>query len=297
MVLPALADLAGKAAITFVGRRPGLDYVRDFVHLSMDFEGSGWHRLFMKRPDDQGLPVAQTDLLIAFFSEERQRLHQILGSYFPRTPIHVFRSLPDRGQDIHSAHYISNCLKSTGLPVDPKRSMECATGRALLGDRGGSKRRNRIVLHPGSGDLKKNHPPDFWLKLRGRLDQEVGFQELDPVFLLGPAEAALYNFFEKNLTSMNAEICYCPDKDPLIGLLRGAALYIGHDSGITHLSAMLGTPTVALFKESEPCQWRPLGPYARIISNRDPGPELVEKVIALSGVFLRTKGKADGSRP
>ena len=285
MILPALVDLEGKVDTTFVGRQPGLDFVRDFVYLSMDFEVSGWHRLFMTRPNDRGLPVMQTDLVIAFFSKEGSRLRQNLAFYFPRTPIHVFPSLPAKGKDVHSAHYISACLKLSGLPVDPERSMESAADRAILADKGKPRKRNRIVLHPGSGDLRKNHPPGFWLDLRDKLGREVGFRELDLVFLLGPAEAALVSLFEKNVRSP-AKIHNCPDNGVLVDLLRGAALYIGHDSGVTHLSAMLGTPTVSLFKKSESSQWRPLGPCVKVIRNQDPGPELVEKVIQVSRVFI-----------
>jgi len=72
------------------------------------------------------------------------------------------------------------------------------------------------------------------------------------------------------LRSTRAEIRFCPEKDKLIGILRQAALYIGHDSGITHLAAMLGAPTVALFKGSNADQWSPLGPDVRVIQDNNP---------------------------
>ena len=75
----------------------------------------------------------------------------------------------------------------------------------------------------------------------------------------------LYPFFKEKLRLSKVEILVSLEKDQLTGLLRNADLYLGHDSGITHLAAMFGTPTIALFKESDVNQWRPLGPCVRVV--------------------------------
>jgi hypothetical protein len=270
MILPALADLTGKAVITFVGRQPGLDFIRTFVHRGLDLDGAGWHRLFLDSPDEHCLPVSRADLVVAFFSDEAGKIRQNLNACFPHVPVHVFPSFPFEKKNIHAARYIAECLKSAGLPIDPEKSVENARRRSLLGDMARPAVRNRIVLHPGSGDKEKNHPPGSWLKILESLSQKAAFRGLTPVVLLGPAEEHLRSFFEKNLRSTRAEIRFCPEKDKLIGILRQAALYIGHDSGITHLAAMLGAPTVALFKGSNADQWSPLGPDVRVIQDNDP---------------------------
>lgn len=68
-----------------------------------------------------------------------------------------------------------------------------------------------------------------------------------------------------------------PDEDNYCGrttwrglaeLLSGAALYIGHDSGPTHLAAALGTPTLALFGFTSPILNAPLGP-ATLVAQAD----------------------------
>ncbi|MBW1704068.1 MAG: glycosyltransferase family 9 protein [Deltaproteobacteria bacterium] len=270
MVLPALANLTGKASITFVARQPGLDYIRSFVLGGLDLEGAGWHRLFLDSPDEHCLPVSRADLVVAFFSDEAGNIRQNLNARFPHVPVHIFPSFPSEKKNMHAARYIAECLKSAGLPVDPEKSVENAVRRPLLGDIASPAVRNRIVLHPGSGDPKKNHPPGFWLKLLKGLGQKAAFKELKLFVLLGPAEKHLRSFFEKNLRSPRAEIRFCPEKDHLIEILRQATLYIGHDSGITHLSAMLGTPTIALFRGSNVNQWSPLGPCVRVIQDNSP---------------------------
>ena len=46
--------------------------------------------------------------------------------------------------------------------------------------------------------------------------------------------------------------------------LAGARVYIGNDSGPTHLAAAVGTPVVALFGPSDPAVWAPRGPRVRV---------------------------------
>jgi ADP-heptose:LPS heptosyltransferase len=50
--------------------------------------------------------------------------------------------------------------------------------------------------------------------------------------------------------------------------LAGARVYIGNDSGITHLAAAAGTPVVALFGPGNPRVWAPRG-RVRLIAKHD----------------------------
>jgi ADP-heptose:LPS heptosyltransferase len=52
-------------------------------------------------------------------------------------------------------------------------------------------------------------------------------------------------------------------------LLARAALYVGNDSGVTHLAAAWGAPTLALFGPTDPAQWAPLGPRVRTLRAPD----------------------------
>jgi heptosyltransferase-3 len=47
--------------------------------------------------------------------------------------------------------------------------------------------------------------------------------------------------------------------------LAGAALYIGNDSGITHLAAAVGIPVIALFGPASPDIWAPRGPNVTVL--------------------------------
>jgi heptosyltransferase-3 len=64
------------------------------------------------------------------------------------------------------------------------------------------------------------------------------------------------------------EALYIPDLYDLAKFIAGAKAYIGNDSGITHLAAAVGVPTIAIFRSTDPNIWSPRGPHVRVI--RDP---------------------------
>ena len=67
----------------------------------------------------------------------------------------------------------------------------------------------------------------------------------------------------------------------LAGLLARAELAVGVDTGLVHLAAALGTPTVSLFVATDPmrCGVGPAGPHARDLGGVGsiPTPEAVER--------------------
>jgi len=286
MLLPALIDLSDRVTVILVGRQPGLDFIRPWVHCAMNMETSGWHRLFTNVQEGEGLPVSNVESAVAFFSDQDSLIRSNLRSFLPEATVHLFRSLPPEGENVHVARYLAQCLKSAGLPVDPVRSIEAIQSGILRKKYGLSGRRDKIVMHPGSGSLEKNHPPEFWSNLLERLYSETNLSRLQSVFLLGPAEEALNLYFKDRLQPNDIQILFCPGKERLIKTLNEAAICLGHDSGITHLSAMLGTPTVALFKKNNAAQWGPLGPNVTVIQNKEPGQQLIESILEASRDFI-----------
>jgi ADP-heptose:LPS heptosyltransferase len=51
----------------------------------------------------------------------------------------------------------------------------------------------------------------------------------------------------------------------LAAVLERCVLFLGNDSGITHLAAAVGTPTVAVFGAASLPIWEPLGQYTRVV--------------------------------
>jgi heptosyltransferase-2 len=58
----------------------------------------------------------------------------------------------------------------------------------------------------------------------------------------------------------------------LAAVLERAVLFVGHDSGISHLAAAVGTPCRLLFGPTDPDVWAPAGDAVKVI--RAPGGDL-----------------------
>lgn len=295
MLMPAIDQLRGSTEIVLVARAPAVHIIAPYVNLVIDYEGSGWHRLFLEHSGvDHAFSLPEADCTVAFLSDPDGIVKKNLKTILPKASLHFFPAFPPEEENLHAAFYLAQCLKQGGMSIEPDKCLAEADQRALLkeGDRANQKK--RIVFHPGSGAEKKNYPPEFWLALIRALNDRF----LSPPFfrggqggfiLLGPAEEQFLPFFTKNLRGEGIEILFAPELERLRSILSQAPLYVGHDSGITHLAAMLGTPTIALFKNSSVQQWRPLGPPVRVVESEKNRKTLMRKVVEEAGKYIGTQ--------
>jgi ADP-heptose:LPS heptosyltransferase len=284
MLAPALSNAREWGEVIVAGRKPGIDFLRSFVSGCLDFEALGWHALFMAYPEPGiTLPVQEAKRIVAFLGDPQGMVEKNLERFFPSASIVVLPGYPDRKDAVHVALYLARAMEKNGLPIHAEKVMNEAIKHPLL--LSGTQPRGRIVFHPGSGAERKNHPPAFWLDLLRSFHKRIPPAPVRPVILLGPAEEKLPPLFSGQ---EDMDILFSPDMRTLSLLLGETALYIGHDSGITHLAAMLGAPTIALFKNSSVAQWRPLGPKVKVIEEIASGPELVEQVLSAAREFLST---------
>ena len=121
----------------------------------------------------------------------------------------------------------------------------------------------RIVLHPGSGDTRKNLPQGTWARVLGALRRQTG---LAAEIVVGPAEVER-GWWEALRREVDA-VAVCEGLGDLLEVLARARLYLGNDSGPTHLAGILGIPAVAVFGPSDPRLWRPLGPRVAVVRAR-----------------------------
>ncbi len=106
---------------------------------------------------------------------------------------------------------------------------------------------NLCIIHPGSGSKKKNPEIVFFLELENLLKTR-GFNIL---YILGPAEKELSKFYKNYL--------YLENPLDMANTLLKASLYIGLDSGVSHLSSYLGIPSIIIFGPTDPHIWHPIG--------------------------------------
>jgi ADP-heptose:LPS heptosyltransferase len=219
--------------------------------------------------------------VVAFLSDPPETVIRNLKIYLPHAPIHVFPGFPPKEAKVHVALHLAQCLERAGIPIDPESSFKEALKSPLLGGRRPPGQETNILLHPGSGGRNKNHSVQFWLELIRELKEKI--PPLSPSIrlglLLGPAEELLYPVFRERLKDESVKITFLPRTEDLKPLLEKTALYIGHDSGLTHLAAMLGTATIALFKNTSVHQWRPLGPRVTVICKEEENQALLGRIL------------------
>jgi heptosyltransferase-3 len=142
-------------------------------------------------------------------------------------------ALPEPGATVHAADFFLRQAGGAGLAV-PR--IQCERGEQ--GDFG--------VIHPFSGSARKNWPLERFRELSSRL--------AIPVRWCAGSEEALEDAVRfENLYELG---CW----------LASARLYIGNDSGITHLAAAVGVPVVAIFGPSDPAVWAPRGGLVSVVS-------------------------------
>ena len=276
--MPAISHLRKEAEIILAGRYPGIDFLRPHVAQCIDLESSGWYGLFMEGSGhpDPSMPIP--DYVVAFISDPEGNVLKNLKTWFPSASINIFPIFPPEENRIHISLYMAQSIKAAGIPIDPGRCIEDSLKMPLMADRRSFARNGGIVLHPGSGSRDKNYPPELLLEIIKRLKDRYPDRSKRIIMLLGPAEDGILSFFREAVDQMDARLIYCPERHALMELLGQASLYIGHDSGVTHLAAMMGVPVVAIFRKSLPEKWRPLGPEVRIISDENESSDLIEDI-------------------
>jgi ADP-heptose:LPS heptosyltransferase len=177
-------------------------------------------------------------------------LHGISGARVCRFP-----PRPPADQRIHVTEHALEHIRRCGLLPDPDRTFpETALSASLPTEKSPSK---TVLIHPGAGSPRKRWPLSNF--------REVALQlaalRLSPEFVIGPAEQDLL----PELARRAAVIHRPHDGVELAALLRSAAAYIGNDSGVSHLAAWTGLPSVVIFGPTDPVRWRPRGSSVEIV--------------------------------
>ncbi len=118
-----------------------------------------------------------------------------------------------------------------------------------------------LAVHPGSGSPSKSWPGERFASFVRHHEPAAPW-----VLVIGPAD-------EEAASPLLGLPGVVPVRDlplrPLGALLSQAGLYLGNDSGVTHLAAAVGAPTLALFGPTDPSTWSPLGPHVKVLRSPD----------------------------
>jgi len=165
--------------------------------------------------------------------------------------------------NVHASVYLASWLSEVGVP--PKvESPSLYPGEE---DRTEARRlfpmlkQPTVVLHPGSGSPNKNWPIDRFCELAAWL-REKG---LRVIVMTGPADSEVDADFWKDARSAGCARCHWLELPVIAAILQQCVAFVGHDSGISHIAAAVGAPTVAIFGATNPAIWEPRGQTVKIL--------------------------------
>jgi ADP-heptose:LPS heptosyltransferase len=175
-------------------------------------------------------------------------------------PFQFFPALPDMSGATHAVdYYLAQARSIGGADVAAEPRIDCPR------ERGGF-----AAIHPFSGSPRKN-----WPLARYRQLAEALGARMPVAWCAGPEEA------------LDGAVRF-EDLYDLACWLASASLYVGNDSGITHLAAAVGTPVVALYGPTNPGVWAPRGARVRVVAAADLERIEVEDVLEALNEIQRT---------
>ena len=133
-----------------------------------------------------------------------------------------------------------------------------------------------VAVHPGASGPRKRWPARRFAEVARRLSRGPDCRRL---LLEGPLDGEAVTEVRHGLAedSVRWETARIENLARLAAVLSRCRLYIGNDSGITHLAAALGIRTIALFMDTDPRVWAPRGPRVELL--RRPGVEQVLSIV------------------
>lgn len=257
---------ASYAPIRILGRPHygNLAGAQDGVDSVADIEAAPWHRLFGPDPGDaiDAMFAAEPAALVLDLLGVSDASIQAMRSCGVDRVIQLdSRATPKSTEHITRQWHAEIERQGLYLPIEPPTIRIEADARQP---------RDRAVLHVGSGSHAKRWPLECWIDV-AKLFQKRG---LEVCFPLGPAElepceAAAWSSLDRVGRRIET-----PSFAELKALIGSSRIYVGNDSGITHLAAALGTPTLAIFGATDPCVWRPPGDNATVVGTKSGWPTL-----------------------
>jgi heptosyltransferase-3 len=202
------------------------------------------------------------DSIVSWYGANRREFREAVASW--GLPFRFLCAIPSGGAGLHAVDFYLQQVSGNSGAV-PR--LDCPPGDGGF-----------AAIHPFSGSPRKNWPLDRYRELARLLEREMpvkwiverGMASVEGV----PAEPPVDDLYE------------------LACCLAKARIYIGNDSGITHLAAAAGARVVALFGPTDPAVWAPRGPNVCLIATALPGEPMT--AIRVEDVLEAVRGLCPG---
>jgi sugar phosphate isomerase/epimerase len=176
------------------------------------------------------------DSIVSWYGANRPEFRGLVAGL--GLPFTFLAALPSDGAGVHAVDFYLDQIRGlAGCESDGVPHIRCEVERG-----------NYAVVHPFSGSRRKNWPLEKFRALVRQLERVM------PVRWCAGREDP----------PLDEPVTRIDDLYELARWLAGARLYLGNDSGITHLAAAVGTPVLALFGPTDPEVWAPRGPHVRV---------------------------------
>ncbi|MEW6659143.1 MAG: glycosyltransferase family 9 protein [Thermodesulfobacteriota bacterium] len=240
-----------------------------YLEAVWDSAAASWSPLFAP---DSPLPPALMERLAAcqlalVFSP---RPHPTLLSRLAQAGIaavHWLPSWPTAGEEAVGT-FLAAALRSLGVPCTDD-AFHLKIGDAwqdqapLLSGPGPF-----LAVAPGSGQARKNWPLAHYYEVTRALAWEHG---MGVIWLAGPAEEPILPYLRGLAAAQDHLLLANLPLTAVATTLARCRLYLGGDSGLTHLAAAVGVPGVlALFGPTDPRVWAPRGEGVRVLAGPCP---------------------------
>jgi len=169
----------------------------------------------------------------------------------------------------HAARQLAQPLEQLGLTVDELRAKLYPSVADRQVAREFLRRSSQpiVAFHPGSGGEGKNWPLENWIALGNTLLTSLDFGGSILVVCGEADETKTHRLkpiwkdprvrFAENLTL------------PHLAAVLEHVTFVGHDSGISHLAAAVGSNCILLFGPTDPDVWAPQGENVSLIRASD----------------------------
>lgn len=176
-----------------------------------------------------------------------------------------------KNQNHISDFYIREFIKANPLETKPSSGSnqdilvhahisDITCGRKILESAGLNSLEKTVIIHPGGGSGQKCWHVDNFCAVAEALSME----NIQVLFLLGPREQ---EHFDNKTTRHLRNVAKCVaglDMAEVVQIISCSDLFLGNDSGITHLAGAMGTRTLAIFGPTDTVLYKPLGPGVQL---------------------------------
>jgi heptosyltransferase III len=265
--LPAIAALKTRFPAAGICIAANLDHLaplaREYADRMVSLSTVPLHQLYspadLFNPDESFWK--SFDWIISWTGAGNSDFEHNLRRINPHAIVAQWRPGPDDPR--HVSRIFIDSLWSAGVPpatspdeapvisLDPAARLEAVR---WLNERGWDERESLIAIHPGAGSKSKRWPLERFCELA----RILALQTNNRILLVeGPAEPGLIT---RGFLGFDPILARSISLALLAAVLERCRAFIGNDSGIAHLAAGLGVPSLVLFGPTLPRHWAPLGP-------------------------------------